>query len=269
MALVAGCGGTRHVRPREPGVSPRAAAGFGASCAARVSGGLSSGYRRESLVAGPLALYPVASEYPTLDPVSQVIDARTGLRSALGHTRGRERERLRRALLRVSRDRYAALECGRHGAARRDGHDLDRCVRPRAPRDAVRSVRVAQRQPRVQDRRRGHRTDLARLRAGPLRAVSGWLCHRPPWLLRHRCPHGRSAAADRRTISIAHGSCPDAVADHDAISLAGATPTCRSPRRAEGCSPPVDARASCAPGCCRPPAKRGRVCAGATHPARR
>jgi hypothetical protein len=90
-----------------PAPAPRP---FVVPCSRRVSGGLPDDYLRDSLRAGPLALYGAASNLPYMDPLDQV-DTRTRLRRSLDdRITARERRRLKRALRRTPPGGFGATD---------------------------------------------------------------------------------------------------------------------------------------------------------------
>lgn len=105
-----------------------------APCPSGVSGGLPSDYERASLLAGPLALYPVRGDYPRY-PARFIVSVRESYRRSLRRFAGRrltprerrEQARLRAAYRRASAHRYPAFEAA---AAVRDGGSVTVAVAP-------------------------------------------------------------------------------------------------------------------------------------------
>ncbi len=108
--------------------------GYVAPCPSGVSGGLPSDYERSSLLAGPLALYPVRGDYPRY-PARFIVSVRESYRRSLRSFDGRrltrrerrEQRRLRAAVRRASAHRYAAFEAV---AAVRNGGTVTLAVAP-------------------------------------------------------------------------------------------------------------------------------------------
>jgi hypothetical protein len=110
---------------------PRA---YEAPCPSGVSGGLPADYERWSLLAGPLALYPVRADYPRY-PARFIASIRDNLRRDLRSFAGRRltrrersaRARTRSAPRRASDHRYPAFEAA---AAIQAGHTVTLAVAP-------------------------------------------------------------------------------------------------------------------------------------------
>jgi hypothetical protein len=107
---------------------------YEAACPSGVSGGLSAGYERESLLAGPLAIYPARSGYARY-PARFIASIRANLRRDLRSLEGRRlnprerraRARTRSALRRASDRRYPAFEAA---ATVAPGHSVTIAVAP-------------------------------------------------------------------------------------------------------------------------------------------
>jgi hypothetical protein len=104
-----------------------------APCPSGVSGGLPADYERQSLLAGPLALYPVSAEYPRY-PARYIASVRANLERDLLRYAGRlshddriTRDGMREALRHASDRRYPSFEAA---ATVRPGHTVTLAVAP-------------------------------------------------------------------------------------------------------------------------------------------